>query len=90
MTADAMLKELETACTALGVQVSYEALAASVGMGGLCRVKGKYRVIIDKRASAQERASTLAEAMARLDTAHVELSAKARQLVDSYALRRAS
>jgi hypothetical protein len=90
MTADAMLKELETACAALGVQVSYEALTASVGMGGLCRVKGKYRVIIDKRASAQERASTLAEAMARLDTARVELSAKVRQLVDSYALRRAS
>lgn len=90
MTADAMLKELETACAALGVQVSYEALTASVGLGGLCRVKGKYRVIIDKRASAQERASTLAEAMSRLDTAHVELSAKVRQLVDSYALRRAS
>ena len=94
MTADAMLKELEKACDQLGVHVSYEALAASVGLGGLCRVKGKYRVIIDKRATAQERAATLAESLSRVGTAAgletVALSAKTRELVDYYAVRRAS
>jgi len=90
MTPDAMLKELEDACASLSVQVSYESLAASVGLGGLCRVKGRYRVIIDKRATPQERAATLADSISRLDTSSLELSPKVRELVDYYALRRAS
>ena len=47
-------------------------------------------MIIDKRATSQERASTLAEALSKLDLTTVALSAKTRQLVDAYAMRRAS
>jgi hypothetical protein len=67
--------------------VSYESLSASVGLGGLCRVKGKYRVIIEKRASAQERATTLAEALGKLGVGRrgggdsVALSPRARELI---------
>ena len=88
MTSEAMLKELEDACGTLSVQVTYEAIAASVGMGGLCRVKGQYRAIIDKRATPQERASTLAEAISQLETSALTLSPKVRELVDYYAARR--
>jgi hypothetical protein len=61
-----MLEELETVAARLAVKVSYEALAASVGSGGLCRVKGEYRVIIDKRAQTGERIAALAQALGRL------------------------
>ena len=88
MNANGMLQELETAAEKLGVAVSYESLAASVGLGGLCRVKGQYRVIIDKRASGNERIATLAEALARVGVdAEVELSTAARDRIRFYAMR---
>lgn len=90
MKPDVLLQELETAASSLKVKVSYEALRSSVGMGGLCRVKGQYRVIIDKRANARERVAALAEALSRLDTTSAELSAPAREVVDYYGLRQAS
>ena len=71
MTQQAMLEELETVAARLAVKVSYEALAASVATqngGGLCRVKGEYRVIIDKRAQTGERIAALAQALGRLPT----------------------
>ncbi len=95
MKPEVMLSKLEDAATQLRVKVSYELLGASVGHGGLCRVKGEYRVIIDKRASTEERATTLAGALAvalaRLDA--VELDPKLRGLIDvqsPIAMRRAS
>lgn len=85
MKAAAVLQELERAAEALSVKVTYETMSASIGHGGLCRVKGEYRVIIDKRASAHERAATLAQALSQLDTSSLSMSRQVRQLVDHYA-----
>jgi hypothetical protein len=52
--------------------------------GGLCRVKGAYRIIIDKRATAEERMTTLATALAGFDTTELELSQKVRDLLRMY------
>ncbi len=60
MKPDVTLSKLEDAAAQLGVKVSYEVLGAAVGHGGLCRVKGEFRVIIDKRATTDERVTTLA------------------------------
>ena len=88
MKPDVMLSKLEDAATQLGVRVSYELLAASVGHGGLCRVKGEYRVIVDKRASTEERVTTLAGALARLDAAALAALAPAlRALIDQQSPR---
>lgn len=89
MKPEAMLQELERAAEELDVKVTYESLSATIGHGGLCRVKGQYRVIIEKRATAQERAATLAQALIRFDTAQLALSKKTRQLVDYYRQMRA-
>ncbi len=67
MKPEAMLELLEGVASQLSIKVSYETLQASVGYGGLCRVKGEYRVIIDKRAVADERVTTLANALAGFD-----------------------
>lgn len=65
MKPDVLLELLESAAEQLKVRVSYESLQTSVVHGGLCRVKGEYRIIIDKRASAEERVTTVAAALAQ-------------------------
>ena len=89
MKPEALLQLLETAAEGLGVRVSYEQLGVSVGHGGLCRVKGLPRVIIDKRATPGERVSTLAAALAQVATAEqvAELPNKAREAIDFYSPR---
>jgi len=84
MKPDALLELLEAAAEQLSVKVSYEQLQASVGHGGLCRVKGEYRVIIDKRATPQERVTTLATALSRFDTSAIKLPAKVREVLEFY------
>ena len=90
MKHEALLEELEAAAEAVGIKVSYESLQASLRVGGLCRVRGEYRVIIEKRSQAGERVATLAQALAGFDLSGVELTPAARDLVRHYALRRAS
>ncbi len=90
MKRETLLEALEVAAAEMSVKVSYEAMKAIVGHGGLCRVKGELRVIIDRRASTQERLATLAESLSRLDTSIVEMPSAAREVVDYYSVRRAS
>jgi len=90
MKPDVLLSELERVASALGIKVSYEAIRASIGHGGLCRVKKEHRIIIDKRAGAAERAATIAEALASFNWKSIEMPAEARELVSYYAVRRAS
>ncbi len=80
-----MLELLENAAEQLGIKVSYEPLQTSgiqTGLkGGLCKVKGEWRVIIDKRATDEERVATLAGAISRFDTTELELSQKVRDCI---------
>jgi hypothetical protein len=87
MKPEVVLELLETAAEQLKVRVSYEPLQTSVVHGGLCRVKGEYRIIVDKRASAEERVTTLAGALVQVlkltsvASAAVELSPKVREVL---------
>lgn len=90
MKPEALLELLEAAAEQLKVRVSYEPIQTSVVPGGLCRVKGEYRIIVDKRATAEERATTVATALARVarqtnaDLDALEISAKAREALRMY------
>ena len=92
MKPEVLLELLESAAEQLKIRVSYEPLQTSVVPGGLCKVKGEYRVIVDKRASAEERVATLAGAIARmlatqvpqLDAAALDLSPKVREVLRMY------
>jgi hypothetical protein len=84
MKMEPILEELEAAAAKLGVKVSYEVLAETVGGGGLCKVKGSWRVIVEKRGTVGEKAATLAKALAALDTEGIFLGPAARDLVDRY------
>jgi hypothetical protein len=86
MKPEVLLELLEAAAEQLEIRVSYEPLQTSVVHGGLCRVKGEYRIIVDKRVSAEERVSTLATAIARVmatrpDSSAIELSPTLRELL---------
>ena len=84
------LAELERAAQHLDVKVSYESIASSLMRGGLCKVKGKYRIIIDKRLTAEERANTLAESLCRFDWQAIkDLAKAASSLLNYYTERRA-
>ena len=89
MKPEVMLELLENAAEQLAIKVSYEPLQTSgiqTGLrGGLCRVKGSYRVIIDKRASDEERVATLATAVATFDTTDLELSEHVREVLRMHA-----
>lgn len=76
-----VLAELESAAKPLNVRVTYEAIGGELGAGGLCKVKGLWRVIIDKRTTPSERVSVLAPALARFDFGSLTLSPQVRELL---------
>jgi hypothetical protein len=82
MTAQQQLHELERLAEILEVKVCYEPMAGLVqGTGGLCRVRGQYRVIIDKKLRAPERVNILADALRRFDVAGLEMAPHVRRLL---------
>jgi hypothetical protein len=84
MKPEVVLELLENAADQLGIRVSYEALATVMMHGGLCKVKGAYRVIVDKRATSEERVVTLATALATFETSQLELAPKLREILRQY------
>jgi len=85
MKPEQMTEALESAAGKLGVHVRYEVLATAgaTTTGGLCRVKGEWWVIIDKRASAAERVAILADALSTFDAGKLQLPVKVRELLEA-------
>src|ERR1700733_6547834 len=88
MKPEVMLELLEAAAEQLAIKVSYEPLQTSglqaTMRGGLCRVNKEWRVIVDKRATNDERVQTLATALAGFDTTDLELPQRVRDLLRLY------
>ena len=60
---------LEQAAAQLGVRVRYDAMTGEPsGAGGLCKIKGQWSVIMDRRTTPSDRAALLVEALAGFDT----------------------
>lgn len=76
-----VLAALEDTAKKLSVRVTYEAIGGELGAGGLCKVKGNWRVIIDKRATPSERVSVLATSLARFAWSDLELAQPVRELL---------
>jgi hypothetical protein len=83
MKPEQVLEALEDVATKLGIDVRYEALAASGvnGGGGLCKVKGQWWVLIDKKSTPAERIALLADALTNFDTRAFELPQKLRDMI---------
>lgn len=65
MNDDFLLNQLEELAGRLEIAVRYENLNAeeSTGAGGLCRLKGKYVLIIHSQTAAKEKVRILTEAL---------------------------
>ena len=84
MKPEKMAEALEQAAAQLGVQVRYETMTGEVaGAGGLCKVKGEWWVIIDRKLPPADRAATLTEALAQLDTDGIFLAPEVREAIAS-------
>lgn len=85
MKSEQLNELLENVATQLGVQVSYETLgvAGALGGGGLCKLRGQWRLIIDKKAAPNDRTPVLIDALAQFDTANFELPPKVREMLDA-------
>ena len=82
MKVQEQLEALERLAESLSVRVSYEPMAGLVQRtGGLCRVRGELRVIIDRRLKPPERVQILVDALQRFDTSDHELEPELRALL---------
>jgi len=87
MKPEQITETLEQAAAHLGIRVRYETMTGDTsGGGGLCKVKGTWCVIIDRKTPPADRAALLIEALAGFDTDAVFLPP---QLRDAIAAKRA-
>jgi hypothetical protein len=90
MKPEQMTETLEQAATQLGIQVRYETMTGdAAGSGGLCKVKGVWCVIIDRKTPPMERAAMLIDALAGFDTDAVFLPPQVRDAVAAKRAERA-
>ena len=87
MRPEQITEALEQAAAHLGVRVRYETMTGeTAGGGGLCKLKGQWCVLIDRRTPPAERAALLVEALAGFDTESIFLPPEVR---DALAAKRA-
>jgi hypothetical protein len=88
MKPEQITEALEQAAAHLGVRVRYETMTGdTAGGGGLCKLKGQWCVIIDRKTPASDRAAVLVDALAGFNTDDVYLPP---QIRDALAAKRAT
>lgn len=84
MKPEQIIEALEAACTQLGVVVKYENMTGETsGAAGLCKVKGQWRVLIDKKLNVSDRTAVLVDALSRFDTENIYLPPQVREAVQA-------
>lgn len=76
-----LLAELEEAYKQLDIRLTYEAIGGELGSGGLCKVKGRWRAIFDKRTTPSERVGLLAPILLRFPWESATLGENVRDLL---------
>jgi len=80
MKPEQITEALEQAAAHLGVRVRYETMTGdTAGGGGLCKVKGQWCVIIDRKTPPSDRAAVLVEALSTFNTDDVFLPPQIRE-----------
>ena len=82
MKPEQMTETLEQAAAQLGVQVRYDTMTGdAAGGGGLCKIKGQWCVIMDRKTPPADRAAMLIDALAGFDTDAVFLPPQVRDAI---------
>ena len=79
------LKELEELAAKKEIKISYESIGGELGAGGLCKVKGQWRCIVDKRATDGEKTTVIATALARFPLEDLFMSEDTRAFIGRHA-----
>ena len=79
------LKELEDIAEKKAIRITYESIGGELGAGGLCKLKGKWRCIVDKRATDGEKTTVIATALARFALEDVFMSEDTRAFIGRHA-----
>ena len=79
-----LLSHLEKLAHELSIPVRYEPIRGEEisSPGGLCRIKGKYLIIIDTTVSIREKIHTLARALKQFDLSQVYLKPALREFLE--------
>ena len=79
-----ILAMLEDLAERLDIEIRYERVRdnESLQRGGLCRLKGKYLVIVDKKASTGERIVVLSRAVRHFDLDDIYMKPLLRQYLE--------
>ena len=88
MKLDDTLSALEEVAHKKSIKVAYEPLGGELGGGGLCKVKGEWRILIDKRATPGERVAIVAEGLAQFTLDDVFVAPEIRDLIDKMKRRK--
>jgi N-dimethylarginine dimethylaminohydrolase len=76
---------LEELADKLGIPIRCEIIHDELtGLGGICRVEGKFILIIDSKATAKEKVQIMIEALRRFDLRDVYVRPALRELLDEY------
>jgi hypothetical protein len=90
MKPEQMTETLEQAAAQLGIQVRYDTMTGdAAGGGGLCKVKGTWCVIMDRKTPPAERAAMLMDALVGFDTDAVFLPPQVRDAIAAKRTERA-
>jgi hypothetical protein len=81
---EALLNQLADLAERLGIPVRYENITMedSSGVGGLCRVKGEYALIVHSRLTVKEKIMVLATALKKFDLNGIFIKPALRELLD--------
>jgi hypothetical protein len=83
MDNDTALSQLEGLADKLGIPIRYEIIKDELtGPGGLCRIEGKYVLIIHSKATAKEKMQIMIEALKRFDLGDIYLKPALREMLD--------
>ena len=75
MKPEQITEALEQAAAQVGVKVRYETMTGdSSGAGGLCKIRGEWTVIMDRKSPPSDRAAMLLEALSRLSSMSMRCS----------------
>ncbi len=74
---------LEELADRLDIPIRYESITDDLtGPGGLCRIEGKHTLLIDVKATTEERIRIMTEALRRFDLSAVYVKPALRELLE--------
>ena len=90
MDENTLLEQLEEVARSLGIEVRHEVLKGegSFSPGGLCRLQGKYLLILNSRATQGERIQAMASAINGFDLTRIYLKPGVREFLERLAKKK--